>query len=320
MSTQTQHAILLQVSPDCSVDLSKIAFTDPVECTVALISHHRTQRIDTVEACHKYYNPISITNTLIHHVSRDYHPLNSYEVISGRVHLYKISENLQPDQISNDQSQECLTLAFLAVPFHLSTTDFLRAIDLTLDKVSRLQEIRTDPSRYTIIATFHQAQSLLDVYNRLQGSSFDSLEPIYFVRTWPLIIIASNQQYESSPERSTIKKDDSQNQELGRDDDCGSAKLQRSFTELPMCVVCLERLESNATGLDTTSEASCEHLLSLCSSRWHHKRSPCKVCQHCQPGPGKSLKAEETACSCGSTRNLWQCLVCGKHNGSVAHL
>lgn len=82
--------------------------------------------------------------------------------------------------------------------------------------------------------------------------------------------------------------------------------------ELPTCPVCLERMDSDTTGLITIP---CQHTFHCqCLDKW--KNSKCPVCRY------SSLKlsrdsavrqnSETTGCStCGCHENLWICLICG---------
>jgi len=89
-------------------------------------------------------------------------------------------------------------------------------------------------------------------------------------------------------------------------------KLQRSYspprpppgaTELPSCPVCLERLDEHVSGIVTTV---CNHKFhNQCLRQWGD--TSCPVCRYCQhPTENTSHCA-----SCGSSSDLWICLICG---------
>jgi len=74
-------------------------------------------------------------------------------------------------------------------------------------------------------------------------------------------------------------------------------------TELPSCPVCLERLDQHISGIVTTV---CNHKFhNQCLRQWGD--TSCPVCRYCQhPTENTSHCA-----SCGSSADLWICLICG---------
>lgn len=85
-----------------------------------------------------------------------------------------------------------------------------------------------------------------------------------------------------------------------------------SLVELPTCPVCLERMDET-TGLLTIL---CQHVFHCaCLEKW--RGSGCPVCRYTQNDAFSSHRATgddapENECSvCGSTQNLWICLICG---------
>eukprot|EP00899_Mesostigma_viride_P012179 jgi/Mesvir1/20962/Mv08031-RA.1 len=72
--------------------------------------------------------------------------------------------------------------------------------------------------------------------------------------------------------------------------------------ELPTCPVCLERLDEQVSGVLTTV---CNHSFHCaCLSKWGD--SSCPVCRYCQ-----QPTAISTCKECGTSDNLWMCLICG---------
>lgn len=88
-------------------------------------------------------------------------------------------------------------------------------------------------------------------------------------------------------------------------------KLQCAV-ELPTCPVCLERMDSDTTGLITTP---CQHTFHCqCLDQW--KNSKCPVCRHSSLKLSRDSLLRDTggsaSCStCGCHENLWICLICG---------
>lgn len=86
-----------------------------------------------------------------------------------------------------------------------------------------------------------------------------------------------------------------------------------SLVELPTCPVCLERMDET-TGLLTIL---CQHVFHCaCLEKW--RGSGCPVCRYTQndafTSHNRALDGDtpDNECSvCGSTQNLWICLICG---------
>jgi BRCA1-associated protein len=85
-----------------------------------------------------------------------------------------------------------------------------------------------------------------------------------------------------------------------------------ALVELPTCPVCLERMDET-TGLLTIL---CQHVFHCaCLEKW--RGSGCPVCRYTQNDAftshrGSDGEAPDNECSvCGSTQNLWICLICG---------
>lgn len=227
----------------------------------------------------------------------------------GDVRLYKIS--LPSESSTIDTSSICGSgaLAVLAVPSHMSSTAFLAFLGDEVRHISFLQKIRTDTNRYMIILKLKKS-SLEDACNlqrRLKEACFDSLESVHCVQICSVSFVQRQIQ---------VRQIDAIDNALNKDhksvcETPGDARHNTvTCTELPSCIVCLERLEVSATGLSTVSQSCCEGLLCSCTSRWLHKKTSCAVCRKCLAKT--SLDDTETPCVCGSTRNLWQCLVCGR--------
>ncbi|KAF9942786.1 hypothetical protein BGZ67_010418 [Mortierella alpina] len=116
--------------------------------------------------------------------------------------------------------------------------------------------------------------------------------------------------------------------------DSNSTQLIQSVTastdpaglaELPTCPVCLERMDSSVTGLLTIL---CQHTFHChCLSKWGE--GSCPVCRYSQKSIKKSsttttaagggltattdgMTEDQNECAlCGTTENLWICLICG---------
>lgn len=89
-------------------------------------------------------------------------------------------------------------------------------------------------------------------------------------------------------------------------------KDERQPVELPMCPVCLERMDSETTGLITIP---CQHTFHChCLDAW--KNSKCPVCRYSSFRLTRDSLIKKAGDSpkctiCGDKSNLWICLICG---------
>lgn len=74
------------------------------------------------------------------------------------------------------------------------------------------------------------------------------------------------------------------------------------YAELPTCPICLERLDQDTSGIQSTL---CDHSFQCsCISKWTYLS--CQVCRLCQQ------QDDKPNCSvCGTSENLWVCIICG---------
>lgn len=91
-----------------------------------------------------------------------------------------------------------------------------------------------------------------------------------------------------------------------------SPESSQNYVELPTCPVCLERMDSDATGLITIP---CQHTFHCqCLDKW--KNSKCPVCRYSSLRLSRNSLLRDTGgssnCStCGCRESLWICLICG---------
>ncbi|XP_047321710.1 BRAP2 RING ZnF UBP domain-containing protein 1 [Impatiens glandulifera] len=172
------------------------------------------------------------------------------------------------------------TLIVLAVPNYLSSDDFLLFCGTNLDTLSRVLFIRNDAmeDRYSVLLQFLDQTSADIFYTELNGKRFSPSEAelchLYF----------------SQCEEFT-------------ENDKEAGTPPEGFVELPTCPVCLERLDYDTSGIQTTL---CDHSFQCpCVSKWTYLS--CQVCRLCH-----QREDEKPTCAvCMSTNNLWICLICG---------
>ncbi|OBZ74261.1 RING finger protein ETP1 [Grifola frondosa] len=210
-----------------------------------------------------------------------------------------------------DASNDGIMLAVLAVPSWMTPSDFLAFVAPAAEGVAHLRMIRDSaPNRSIIVMTFRKASDAAEFAEVYNGKQFNSMEPeiCHVVRVLSVV----------------IDTDDSVAENVSR---AGPAQGSAAMYELPTCPVCLERMDSAVTGLVTVP---CSHTFHCaCLSKWGDSR--CPVCRYSQtllsshptspnttrsnhPIPfssSLSSDARSNCADCGSTSNLWICLICG---------
>ncbi|KAJ6581197.1 BRCA1-associated protein [Mycena capillaripes] len=228
----------------------------------------------------------------------------------GTVHLFREGSAPSEDQpkasssaVKSDSPEfdGGVMLGVLAVPSWMAPSDFLAFVAPAAEGITHLRIIRDSvPNRSIVVIKFSEpghASEFAEAYN---GKPFNSMEPeiCHVVRVLSVTM-------------------DAEDPALFR-----LASTQPLY-ELPTCPVCLERMDSAATGLITVP---CSHTFHcMCLSKWGDSR--CPVCRYSQtlmsshPSAASSARSIPfanpsaptlSACSsCESTTNLWICLICG---------
>ncbi|XP_075475111.1 BRAP2 RING ZnF UBP domain-containing protein 1 [Primulina tabacum] len=172
------------------------------------------------------------------------------------------------------------TLVFVvAVPNYMSTDDFLIFCGTHLSSFTDILFLRNEgmEDRYSVLIWLENQLAADGFYCSFNGKRFKPSEVevchIYF---------SQSLEYTESDELARIPPPD--------------------YTELPSCPVCLERLDPDTSGIQSTL---CDHSFQCaCVSKWTYLS--CQVCRLCQRGD------EKPACAmCGTFKNLWICLICG---------
>ncbi|XP_010541914.1 PREDICTED: BRCA1-associated protein [Tarenaya hassleriana] len=193
----------------------------------------------------------------------------------GVVHLYR---NSAQSSLPNPNSRST-SLFVVAVPNYLSISDFVGFCDSHIDHISEILFVRNDgmEDRYSVLVTLADQSAANAFYENLNGRRFVPSE----AEICHLLYVISVEYTEFD--------------ELAGCPPTG-------FTELPTCPICLERLDPDTSGVLSTL---CDHSFQCsCTSKWTYLS--CQVCQLCQQ------QNEIPSCSiCGTTENLWACLVCG---------
>ncbi|KAI9714358.1 MAG: hypothetical protein M1820_000319 [Bogoriella megaspora] len=252
------------------------------------------------------------------------------------------SDNGQPcgDARSTSFDEEsCTTLCILAVPSYMTPSDLLGFLgEQTKEQVSHFRLIRSAKSnKYMVLMKFREAKAAKLWRKAWNGKHFNSMDAetchVVFVKSIEFQTPETDQNQASFPDMTNdpftpaarlqpaalLPTNASSSTETPTSTSSALstkpfAPPPQSLLELPTCPVCLERMDET-TGLLTIV---CQHVFHCaCLEKW--RGSGCPVCRYTQndimtglrgyPLPGETPDNE---CSvCGTTANLWICLICG---------
>ncbi|KAF2753919.1 zf-UBP-domain-containing protein [Pseudovirgaria hyperparasitica] len=271
------------------------------------------------------------------------------EVGWGVVHLYRDeketpwldddtsssagSDNERATEVSGGvfKEEDCTTLCILAVPSYMTPSDFLGfAGERTREDVSHFRLIRTGTmNKYMVLMKFREAAKARAWRKEWNGKLFNSMEPencqVVFVKSIEFRTPDSHGDPSNFPANTndpfTPAPGLKPTAPLPTDTSSLASSLSTkplapptaNLVELPTCPVCLERMDET-TGLLTIL---CQHVFHCaCLEKW--RGTGCPVCRYTQndvtgsKGLASGGDAAENECTvCGSTSNLWICLICG---------
>ncbi|KAJ6624952.1 hypothetical protein B0H10DRAFT_1783886 [Mycena sp. CBHHK59/15] len=264
-------------------------------------------------------------------VPNDVMESGSTNLPEGIVHLFREGSTTSCEDLKASSSSvksdspefDGLMLGVLAVPSWMAPADFLAFVAPAAEGITHLRIIRDSvPNRSIVVMKFSDPDHASEFAEAYNGKPFNSMEPeiCHVVR-----VLSVNIDVEDSALSRLVS-------------------IQALY-ELPTCPVCLERMDSAATGLITVP---CSHTFHcMCLSKWGDSR--CPVCRYSQtlmsshpssssstrsiPFANPSAPTMSSCSSCASTTNLWICLICGNigcgrygrahaqaHYQSTAHL
>ncbi|CAG98934.1 Etp1p [Kluyveromyces lactis] len=193
-------------------------------------------------------------------------------------------------------------LAILFIPNYLTINRLLGWFigEETTNQVTHLQLIKMnkEKGRFMLLMKFKE-QSLAKEFQKLfDGKKFNEIDPetCHVVAIKELIFHQGMFSEDKDALPYMLKYPFTQS----------SSEQSDGLIELPMCPVCLEKLDSEVTGLVTTP---CQHTFHCkCLDQW--KNGNCPVCRYSQL---KDVNNEPLprCLECGETNNLWICLICG---------
>jgi BRCA1-associated protein len=227
-------------------------------------------------------------------------PLKARYMGYGVVKLHREYEDPKGKTIEVDSDDT--TVAIVAVPSYMSPTDLLAFLGESIIKnVSHFRLIRTETNnRFMALMKFRKNDQARVFQDEFNGVSFNSMESekchTIFVKS--VIFKPLNSPslgipyFMEDPFTSQVKKSSS----------------THVIKELPTCPVCLERMDSDISGLLTIS---CQHTFHCdCLNKW--RDDTCPVCRYSNLSLDTIKDSNTDCCStCGGNSNLWVCLICG---------
>ncbi|KAF1817539.1 zf-UBP-domain-containing protein [Eremomyces bilateralis CBS 781.70] len=223
-------------------------------------------------------------------------------------------------------AETCTTLCIVAVPSYMTPSDLLGYLgEETRDAVSQFRLIKTGrANKYMVLMKFRHPKIAKRWQREWNGKAFNSMDPetchVVFVKSINFQTPGTGRGPSSFPTMTddpfTPTADSKPTAPLPSGANSSSLISKPlppptpSLVELPTCPVCLERMDETS-GLLTIL---CQHVFHCaCLEKW--RGSGCPVCRYTQNDAvnGRMIgDASDNQCSvCGSTSNLWICLICG---------
>ncbi|EFA82254.1 Hypothetical RING finger protein [Heterostelium album PN500] len=212
------------------------------------------------------------------------------EVTEGIIHLFVDSDLAKQNQTSslcNLPSCRSNLICVESVPSYMSIPDLIHFFSQTSETVCDMKIIRdASPNRYMVLLSFVDQSASDEFYQLYSGKKFTSMEPETCI-----LLFVSKVEYQSPSNGFLITPT--------------AATSSSSLIELPTCPVCLERLDSSATGVVTVL---CHHTFHCdCLSKWRSDNT-CPVCRYVQI---PEVESNNVCSSCATTESLWICIICG---------
>ncbi|KAI8819430.1 uncharacterized protein EV422DRAFT_551031 [Fimicolochytrium jonesii] len=221
----------------------------------------------------------------------------------------------------------------------MSAQDFLTFIGSMRDEMSHLRIVRDSlPNRYMVLIKFRSREAADVFVQEYNGREYSSLEPetchVVYIKSvefkshaippYAFPPMPNDPSTLFLPNRLTIGSDASTKQAPGgmsmapeeTPDEHSPLRSSKSpvgpgLLELPTCPVCLDRMDASVSGLLTIV---CHHTFHChCLAKWGD--SSCPVCRYSSRFSAAGQDPEDDMSNecmdCGSTDNLWICLICG---------
>ncbi|XP_003489600.1 BRCA1-associated protein isoform X1 [Bombus vosnesenskii] len=206
------------------------------------------------------------------------------EVTKGIIHLYK--ENKLTD--IHHAAERTQTICILSVPATMTCHDLLRFTAPCHQDVRHFRILRDgSPNQYMALITFKSANAATEFYGSFNGTPYNSFEPDVICHM--VFVYSVEVTYNAMP--------------------------LSGHTELPLCPVCLERMDESVDGILTIL---CNHTFhASCLAKWGD--TSCPVCRYAQT-PESFADSYCMECNTGESNDaLWICLICGHIGCSRYH-
>lgn len=226
----------------------------------------------------------------------------------GVVRLFREYDDSGEIEVKNDDT----TVAIVAVPNYLTPTEVLAFLgESVTSEVSHFRMIKSDnANRFMTLMKFRTSEKARAFQDEFNDKPFSAIEAecchVIFVKS-----VMFRPLNTANMSGIPYLLEDSFTLQVRKSSNEGEV-LQTSpvVKELPTCPVCLERMDSDVTGLITIS---CQHTFHCnCLTKW--RDDTCPVCRYSNlslDSLRKNGPSEQLCYSCGGTQNLWICLICG---------
>nr|CAB3226133.1 BRCA1-associated protein [Phallusia mammillata] len=207
------------------------------------------------------------------------------EITNGIIQIYK--SNFTLGVTEHTPPPETNTLCMLSVPASIDTRGLMEFTAPFIEAILRMKIIRDHtPNQYMVLLTFVSEKHACDFFFNLNNQPYSSLLPDEICHIAFVASVDALQPYNK--------------------DTPGPASFLPipNSTELPDCMVCLERMDESVRGILTIL---CNHSFhGACLSKWEDLC--CPVCRYVQTPEAQS---SNKCMVCGGMEDLWICLVCG---------
>jgi len=201
----------------------------------------------------------------------------------GIIQMYKSNETMTYGEgLPFPQTD---TLVMMAVPAEINAPGIISFTSSFCDVILRMQIIRDrTPNQYMVILKLKSCEAAFNCFDALNNQCFSSDLPDHICH---MAFVSSIEVLPSINSTSS---------------DC--VEVPYNSTELPTCMVCLERMDESVKGVLTIL---CNHSFhAACLQHWEDLN--CPVCRYVQtPEQYTNHKCEV----CGAQEDLWICLICG---------
>jgi len=204
------------------------------------------------------------------------------EKVQGILHFYK--ENYMTSLEEGIPRSQMICM--LAIPAWLSCHDLLNFLAPCCPGIRKVRIIRdSTPNQYMALVLFRSQEEADECYKTFNGTPYNSMESdlchlVYMAR----VELCGEEEMDFTASAMVTPAS--------------------NLTELPICTVCLERMDESVDGILTIL---CNHSFhGACLAKWVD--TTCPVCRYIQ---SPEIAAESSCSDCTSNESLWICLICG---------